>query len=286
VGPSDGLRGALLRTAWAVLSWGVPLVFVVLPLAAFLIYSVWSVEENQLVRDLTLANYREVASNPIYRTVFFGTVLLALEVTAIGLALGYPVAWFIWRLDGRLRYLVLLFAVLPLFMSYIIKLYAMRSLLGLDGLLNAALVWAGLLDRPSRLFLFNQTAVLITMAVVYLPFAVLPIFLSLERIPPALAHASADLGGRPWQTFRHVVLPLSLPGTVVGGLFVLVLALGDFVTPQMVGGTKGFTYGRLIWSQFGMAFNWPFGASMAVILLAVALAVIALAGAITRASRL
>jgi spermidine/putrescine transport system permease protein len=262
-----------------------PLAFVLTPLVAFLVYSFWRVENNQLIADFTFANYLEFFRNEIYPRVFVGTLKLAAEVMAIGLLLGYPVAYFIWRRRGRWRYALLLVSVVPLFMSYIIKLYAMRSILGLNGFLNKALVALGLLDAPSLAFLYNQRAVLITMAVVYLPFAILPVFLSLERIPLGLIQASADLGARPGQSFRHVVLPLSLPGTIVGGLFVFILAMGDFVTPQMVGGTVGFTYGRVIQSQFGMGFNWPLGSALAVILLIVVLAVIALAGAIGRRSR-
>ena len=262
-----------------------PLAFVLAPLVAFLVYSFWRVENNQLIADFTLANYLEFFRNEIYPRVFVGTLKLAAQVMAIGLLLGYPVAYFIWRRRGRWRYALLLVSVVPLFMSYIIKLYAMRSILGINGFLNKALVALGLLDAPSLAFLYNQRAVLITMAVVYLPFAILPVFLSLERIPLGLIQASADLGARPGQSFRHVVLPLSLPGTIVGGLFVFILAMGDFVTPQMVGGTVGFTYGRVIQSQFGMGFNWPLGSALAVILLIAVLAVIGLAGAVGRRSR-
>jgi spermidine/putrescine transport system permease protein len=274
-----------LRTGRAVqlgLTFGFPLLFILAPLGAFLVYSFFRVEANRLVPDLTLDNYVKFFTDEIYLRVFDGTLLLAAKVMGISLVLGYPVALFIWRLPARGRYLLLLVSVLPLFMSYIIKVYAVRSILGIGGFLNQALIWLGVLDKPSPLFLFNQTAVLITMAVIYLPFAILPIFLSLERIPRALALASADLGGRPWQTFRHVVLPLSLPGTIVGGLFAFILALGDFVTPQMVGGPTGFTYGRVIQSQFGMAFNWPFGAALAMILLVASLAIIAVAGRLNR----
>ena len=262
-----------------------PLAFVLAPLVAFLVYSFWRVENNQLIPDFTFANYLEFFRNEIYPRVFVGTLKLATQVMAIGLLLGYPVAYFIWRRRGRWRYALLLVSVVPLFMSYIIKLYAMRSILGINGFLNKALVALGLLDAPSLAFLYNQRAVLITMAVVYLPFAILPVFLSLERIPLGLIQASADLGARPGQSFRHVVLPLSLPGTIVGGLFVFILAMGDFVTPQMVGGTVGFTYGRVIQSQFGMGFNWPLGSALAVILLIVVLAVIGLAGVVGRRSR-
>jgi len=124
--------------------------------------------------------------------------------------------------------------------------------------------------------------VLLTMTVIYLPFVILPVFISLERIPARLLEASTDLGASQVRTFRHIILPLSLPGTVAGALFTFILALGEFVTLQMVGGTSGFTFGRLVWSQFGLAFNWPLGAAMAAILFVTALAVIVVAGLLSR----
>lgn len=268
------------RLALAASAWAFPVAAVLLPLVSFLAVSFWRVENNALVPAFTLANYAELFANPIYLRVLSGTGLLALRVTLACLLLGYPVALFVWRRRGLARWALLFATALPLFLGYIIKLYAIRSLLGPSGFLNQALLALGLIERPSLALLFNQRAVLVAMVLVYLPFAVLPIFLSLERVPRGLLAASADLGATGWQTFRHVVLPLSLPGTVVGGLFAAVLAMGDFVTPQMVGGTTGFTYGRAIQSQFGMAFNWPFGAALAVLLLVASLAVIGLGGLI------
>lgn len=269
----------------AALAFAFPVLVVALPLTAFLAMSFWRIEGAVIVPDWTLANYVEWWSNEIYPRVFRGTLWLAAQVMLISLLVGYPVAWFVWRRTGFVRWLLLLLVVLPLFLSYIVKLYAIRSLLGPSGFVNVVLLGLGLIDRPSTALLFNQTAVLVTMALVYLPFAILPIFLSLERIPRRLLRASADLGATPWQTFRHIVLPLSLPGTIAGGLFAFILAMGDFVTPQMVGGTTGFTYGRVIQSQFGMAFNWPFGAALAVVLLATSLIVILVAARLQRVAR-
>jgi spermidine/putrescine transport system permease protein len=163
----------------------------------------------------------------------------------------------------------------PLLMSYIIKIYAIRSILGGNGFLNRFLVWTGLIDQPLTLFVFNLNAVLLTLTVLLIPFAILPIFLSLERIPRSLIEASVDLGASNWQTFWRVIVPLSLPGVMTAASFVFVLAIGDFLTPQMVGGPNGFTFGRIIYSQFGAAFNWPFGAALSAILAVVMTAVIA-----------
>jgi spermidine/putrescine transport system permease protein len=262
-----------------------PALAVVAPILSFLVLSLFRVEDNQIVRDIGLGNYAEVFGNPTYRGTLLGSLWLCAQVAAFTLLIGYPVAWFVWRRRGNVRNILLLLTVLPLFMSYIVKLYAIRAALGLNGLLNQVLVGLGILAEPSKAFLFNQTAVLMTMTVIFLPFVILPVFISLERIPRRLLEASDDLGATPRRTFLRVTLPLSLPGTVAGALFAFVLAMGDFITPQMVGGTSGFTYGRLIWSQFGLAYNWPLGSAMAAILLATALIVILLAGQASRQVR-
>lgn len=256
----------------------VPVAFIVAPIGSFLLISFFRADKHEIIRELTLFNYVNFFGNWTYFGTYLGTILLCLEVVAVSVLVGCPIAWFIWQQKGSRRYLMLLLAVVPLFMSYIVKLYTLRSMLGLNGLVNQMLLSLGVLEKPSQLFLFNQRAVLITMVVIYLPFVILPIFLALERIPRSLLHASIDLGAGAWDTFRRIVLPLSFPGTVAGALFVFVLALGDFITPQMVGGTTGFTIGRVIFSQFGLAFDWPFGAAMAAILFLTALAGILMAG--------
>ncbi|MDQ0468864.1 ABC transporter permease [Labrys wisconsinensis] len=277
--------GRLTRLAVFGLVMAGPILFVVVPIGAFLVMSFWRVENQQIVPAATLDNYAAFFGNWAYLKTFLLTLLLCAEVTAIDVLVGYPIAYFIWRRRGRSRYILLLLFVIPLFMSYIVKIYTMRSILGLNGFLNQMLVASGLLAQPSLLFLYNQTAILMTMAVIFLPFVILPIFLSLERIPRSLLQASSDLGAGLATTVRHVVLPLSLPGTIAGALFTFVLALGDYITPQMVGGPSGFTFGRVIWSQFGLAYNWPFGAAMGVVLFAVALVAIIGGGHAARRQR-
>lgn len=269
-----------LTARWLIflLMAAVPMAFIVAPIGSFLLISFFRADKHEIIHELTLFNYVNFFGNWTYSGTYLGTILLCLEVVVLSVLVGYPIAWFIWQQKGSRRYLMLLLAVVPLFMSYIVKLYTLRSMLGLNGLVNQMLLSLDVLEKPSQIFLFNQRAVLITMVVIYLPFVILPIFLALERIPRSLLHASIDLGAGAWDTFRRIVLPLSFPGTVAGALFVFVLALGDFITPQMVGGTTGFTIGRVIFSQFGLAFDWPFGAAMAAILFLTALAGILMAG--------
>lgn len=266
--------------AWRFLAvaaaYGLPVFFILLPLCGFLVYSLFWVEGTNLHHDLTLVNYRRFFTDEIYIPVLRQTVLLCLEVAGLCILAGYPVAYFLSGLKGRKKYMLLMLLLVPLLMSYIIKMYAIRSILGGNGFLNTTLIALGIIDQPLTFFVFNLNAVLLTLTVLLLPFAILPIFLSLERIPKNLLEASADLGGSNWHTFSRVILPMSLPGVVSAATFVFVLAIGDFLTPQMVGGQNGFTFGRIIYSQFGTAFNWPFGSALSVILAALVIAAIAI----------
>lgn len=268
-----GVRKSIVT---AVLAFAMPVVFILLPLLLFLSYSFFSVNQGQIDYTLTLANYWRFLTGPVFLSVFWTTCLLCLAVATICVLLAYPVAYFLTTLSGRWRYTLLMLLLVPLLMSYVIKIYAIRSILGLNGFLNKALVGLGILDQPSSMFVFNMNAILLTLTLLLIPFAILPIFLTLERIPQILLRASDDLGANAFQTFWRITLPLSLPGIASAASFVFVLAIGDFLTPQMVGGTNGFTFGRVLYSQFGTAYNWPFGAALSVALAAVVIVAILL----------
>ena len=268
----------------AAFAYGLPILLIVAPLASFLAYSFFRMEGGQIVADFGLGNYRRFFTDAIFIPILWRTCLLCLAVAALAVLIGFPVAFLLANLKGRRRYFVLLMVLVPLLMSYIIKIYAIRSILGGTGFLNRFLLWTGLVDAPLTLFVFNLNAVLLTLTILLIPFAILPIFLSLERIPRDLIEASSDLGASSLQTFARIILPLSMPGIVTAATFVFVLAIGDFLTPQMVGGQSGFTFGRIVYSQFGTAFNWPFGAALATILAFVVIAVIA-AGSRLESSR-
>jgi spermidine/putrescine transport system permease protein len=273
--PSSGPWPAI---GTGLIAFALPVLLILLPLLLFLSYSLFSVSGGTIDHTPTLANYRRFFSDPIFLPIFWRTCLLCLAVSVLAILFGYPVAYFLTTLRGRKRYALLVLVTVPLLMSYVIKIYSVRSILGGTGLLNRTLMALGLISEPSMLLVFNLNAVLLTLTVLLIPFAILPIFLSLERIPEGLRHASADLGATGAQTFWRVTLPLSLPGVVSAASFVFVLAIGDFLTPQMVGGQSGFTFGRIVYSQFGTAFNWPFGAALSVVLAAVVIIAIGLGG--------
>ena len=278
-------RTGLWPRLLAAFAYGLPLIFIVAPLLSFLAYSFFKMENGQIVHVVSLLNYRRFFADAIFIPVLWQTILLCLTVAALATTIGFPVAFLLANLKGRRRYFLLLMVLVPLLMSYIIKIYAIRSILGGNGFLNRFLLRSGLIEQPLTIFVFNLNAVLLTLTVLLIPFAILPIFLSLERIPRSLIEASSDLGASNLQTFARIVLPLSLPGTVTAATFVFVLAIGDFLTPQMVGGQSGFTFGRIIYSQFGTAFNWPFGAALAAILAMVVIAVIAAGNWLERRQR-
>jgi spermidine/putrescine transport system permease protein len=269
---------AALLTA---LVWAIPIAFVAVPIVGLMVFSFWRKVDNDFVPDFSLANYVRWLTDPAYLQVFSITVQMAAGVALVGLLVGYPIAYLVTRVGNRMRAAMLALLVAPLFMSYIIKLYALRGLLGTNGYLARLAATFGI-DLPVGALLFNQTSVFLTMVLIYLPFVVLPVYASLEKIPATLVHAAADLGARSGQIFWRIMLPLSLPGAAVGGMFTFILALGDFVTPQMMGGTRGLTFGRLVWSQFGLAYEWPFGAALAVMILLVALVMVMVAGFVSR----
>lgn len=267
-------RGPFYTVVVTLLAFAMPVFFILVPLTIFLGYSFFSVDHGEINYTLTIANYVRFFTDPVFLPVFWNTCVLCLSVAVLCVALGYPAAYFLTMLRGRWRYVMLMLLMVPLLMSYVIKIYAIRSILGQNGVLNTMLVGLGILDQPSTLFVFNMNAILLSLTLLLIPFAILPIFLTLERIPQVLLRASDDLGASGLQTFLRITLPLSVPGIASAASFVFVLAIGDFLTPQMVGGVNGFTFGRVLYSQFGTAFNWPFGAALSVALAVVVIAVI------------
>jgi spermidine/putrescine transport system permease protein len=166
--------------------------------------------------------------------------------------------------------------LVPLWVSYLLRVYSWRVILGRNGLINSLLIWIGVLDEPAPIFLFNNFSVTLVLTYIALPFAFIPIYTSLEKIPRSLEEASRDLGAGGIETFIKIVFPLSLPGLVTGGAYALIIGFGDYITPNLVGGTAGYRLANAIEKWFGAANNWPFGSAQAIILLIVILIVLSL----------
>jgi len=254
------------------------LFFVIVPISILFLYSFWSSHNYKLIQTFTLANYRETFNDAVFRIVMWRTLRLAAFVTATALILGYPVAYFIARRVTRWKTLFYLLVIIPMWSSYLVRVYSWKAVLGEQGALNLLLLKLGILQQPSPIFLYNTFAVYLALVGSILPFMILPIYTSLEKIPPSLIEASSDLGAGFWRTFAKVIFPLSLPGTLGGCTFTFVLVLGDFIASQLLGGTSGILIGKVIYGQFGLAFDWPLGAAMSFVLFAIVFTLIAIAG--------
>jgi spermidine/putrescine transport system permease protein len=201
-------------------------------------------------------------------------------------ALAYPMAYFIAFHGGKRRTTWLVLVAVPFWTSYLLRTFAWKVILGYNGVVNSGLMEVGVISQPLDVLLYNSTAVVITLTHAWLPFVLLPIYVSLSKIDPALSEAAADLGDGPNFRFLRVIFPLSIPGLVSGALLVFIPTVGDYVTPAMVGGTSGMMLGNVIQGQFGRANNWPMGAALsAVMMIVVTILALALQGALSRLRR-
>ena len=252
------LRLTLLLSA--PLTWLV-LIYIV-ALAALLVTAFWSVDSftGELNRSFTLDNIREITTESLYRTVTIRTVMVALVVTIVDVAIALPIAFYMAKLASRRMQRILLIAVLtPLWASYLVKAFAWRSVLSDVGILEWSTSRIGL-ESPG----YGLVAVVMTQAYIWLPYVILPIFAGLERVPNSLLDAAGDLGASAWQTLRTVVFPMLVPAIIAGSIFSFSLTLGDYITVNIVGGANQML-GNLVYTNVGAANNLPLAAAIALI---------------------
>jgi spermidine/putrescine transport system permease protein len=243
-------------------------VFLLVPYSILFIYSFWSVSPLQvIVHSWSFDNYRELLHNPIYALVLFRSMRIAGTVTLLALALGYPLAYYLSFFAAKRKDLLYQLVIIPLWVSYLVRGYAWKTILGSDGVLNGFLQYFHFTHHPVGFFLYSPFAVILTLTHIYTPFTFLPIYASLEHIPRNLVEASHDLGASPLRTFWRVVFPLSIPGVLAGATFAFVLTLGDFLAPLLVGGPSGIMISNIVVSLFGAAYNWPLGAAISLCML-------------------
>ena len=230
-------------------------------LALFLITSFWQVDSKtgNVIAQPTLDNYLEILGEGIYRTITIRTVTMAFAVTLTTIVIGFPIAFYMARLASpRVRGLLVVSILLPLWSGYLVKVYAWRLILSQNGALNSVLAPFGL-EGPG----YSIEAVWIVESYLWLPYMIIPIFAGLDRIPGSLLEASADLGGRAGITFRRVILPLALPAVIAGAIFTFSLTLGDYITPTLVSNTKFI--GNSVYDLVGLAGNQPLAAAFAMV---------------------
>jgi spermidine/putrescine transport system permease protein len=259
-------------TTWRKALAAVPVVWVVatllLPYALLLVQSFWRLRGGVITHELTLENYRRLFGTPLYLSTILYSAGVAARVTLGALLMAYPLAYLLAFKVRRHKQLLYMAIIIPLWVSYLVRAYAWKIILGQQGILNGLLMAVGLTHAPLDIFLYNRAAVVLALTHIYTPFALMPIYAVLESIPVSLKEASHDLYGSKWRTFWHVVFPLSLPGVMAGATFAFVLSMGDFIAPQLLGGNdSALMVSNLVWSLFGVAYNWPLGAAVSVIML-------------------
>jgi putative spermidine/putrescine transport system permease protein len=237
-------------------------------LVVLFISAFWSLDSlsGKIVHTWTLDNFREIFGNSTYRTIALRTIGMAALVTITDALIAFPFAYYMARIaKPRTRTLLFILVLLPLWSSYLARIYAWRLVLAQDGALNWSLAKVGL---PEQHWAFTNTAMWIVFSYVWLPFMILPIYASLERIPDSYIEASRDLGAKGWTTFRRVILPLALPGVIAGSIFTFSLTLGDYITPILVGNTQFI--GNVVYRNvLGLSNNIPFAAAYGTIPLVV-----------------
>jgi putative spermidine/putrescine transport system permease protein len=250
------------------------LIFFLIPLVLILRLSFFGFSPTGgIVPVAGLGNYVKVFTDPYYVGIFVRTVRISLLVTALTVLLGYPEAYYLTRIRGRFKALVLVAVLSPLIVSAITRTFGWFILLAPNGLVNSAIMALGLADGPVKL-IYSETGIVIGLTHVLVPFMVLSIYASLQRRNPALVAAAHTLGAGPVRAFLQVTLPLSLPGIVAGSVVVFTLSMSAFVTPAILGGTRVRVVAYLIYEQFLLSLDWPFGAALALLLVGITLVVV------------
>ncbi|HEY6268157.1 MAG TPA: ABC transporter permease [Candidatus Acidoferrum sp.] len=266
-----GLSLAMYSRAYKTLVSVPPLLwvglFLLLPYALMFAHSFWAVQDQVIVHHWNVDNYSTLFTKPVYIEVLLRTMRIAASVTLCSLLLGYPLAYYLSFHAGARKELLYQLVIVPLWVSYLVRGYAWKTILGSEGVLNGFLQYMHLTHEPVAFLLYSPFAVVLVLTHIYTPFVFLPIYAALEHIPRPLVEASQDLGAGSAQTFLRIILPLSIPGLLAGATFAFVLSLGDFLAPLLVGGASGTMIANVVQSLFGAAYDWPLGAAISVCIL-------------------
>jgi spermidine/putrescine transport system permease protein len=256
---SEGARGfALLSPTMLVM-----LAALAAPLAILALYSFWTQDGYVLNTQFTLAQYATSLGRATYRELFYRSIEISSLVTLITVLLAYPMAYFVAFRVEKSKFVWLILLTIPFWTSYLLRVFAWKLILGYNGVINSGLMSLGLIHQPLEFLLYNPTAVVVTLAHALAPFAILPIYVSLEKIDRSLLEAAADLGDGPLRRFLRITLPLSMPGVIGAAVMIFVPTTGDYVTPSLVGGSDGVMIANVIEVQFDKVGNWPLGAALA-----------------------
>ncbi len=277
----EWLRGYLLLSPSMLLM----LAMLIVPIGALVLLSFWTQDLYSIDTTFTLDNYWHLVQpsskatywwgipfpllNPVYAILLVKSVVLSLIATSAVVLLAYPMAYFLAFRVTRRKVLWLILITIPFWTSYLLRTFAWKIILGYNGVINSGLISLGIIDKPLEFLLYNPFAVVISLVHAWAAFAILPIYVSLEKIDRSLLEAATDLGDRPLARFRHVTLPLSAPGTIAAALLVFIPTVGDYVTPTLVGGPSGSMVGNAIQILFGRANDAPLGSALSLAMMLV-----------------
>jgi spermidine/putrescine transport system permease protein len=233
------------------------------PLILLVLYSFWTQVGLVIDQSPTFDRYREVAERQSYIDIFWRSIQTSSLVTLVTVGLAYPMAYYVAFGVKKYKFVWLILLTIPFWTSYLLRVFSWKVILGYNGVINSGLTSLGVIQEPLEFLLYNQTAVIITLAHAYAAFAILPIYVSLEKIDRTLLEAAADLGDGAWSRFWRVTFPLSMPGVIGAAVLIFVPTTGDYVTPAMVGGPSGQMIANIIQVQFLKIGNWPLGAALA-----------------------
>ncbi|MBT3557363.1 MAG: ABC transporter permease [Rhodospirillales bacterium] len=270
---SGGLRGYFVRSenarGFSLLAPTLILLvlMMVIPIIMLVARSFWTQSGMIETADFSLVNYQMFFEKKIYLYVLGKSLLISGSVTFATLILAYPAAYFVAFRVKKNKLIWLILITVPFWTSYLLRVFAWKLMLGYNGVVNSGLIGIGIIDEPLGFLLHNVNAVVLTLAHAWAAFAILPIYVSLEKIDKSLLEAAADLGEGPIRSFLRVTLPLSMPGVIAASLLVFIPTVGDYVTPKLVGGSSGIMIGNLVTNMFGRGNNWPMGSAIAVMMM-------------------
>ena len=244
---------------------GFALLLLAVPLIMVVALSFWTQDYLTLDRTFTTANYQTAWTEPMYQYLMARSLKISIFVTAVTVLVAYPVAYFIsFHVVPKRKAMWIFLITIPFWTSYLMRIFLWKVILGYNGVINGTLTGFGIIDEPLSFILYNQNAVVITLAHAWIPFAILPIFVALERVDRSLIEAAEDLGDSGIRRFFRVTLPLSMPGVIAATIIVFIPTIGDYVTPRLVGGPNGLMISNMIELQFKKANNAPLGAALAI----------------------
>lgn len=246
--------------------------FFLIPIGLVALYSVGAITVFRTDAGPSLASWQRFLTGPsIYLGLFWKSVRMSLTVSVLVVVLAYPIGYFLALCAPKRKYVLLLLIIVPFLTSYLLRIVAWRVILGGQGVINSFLFWSGVRssDDPVTWLIYSQFTVVLVLVYVWVPFVALPIFVTLENLDRSILEAASDLGASRWRTFWRVTFPLSLPGVVAAFVFVFIPTIGEFVTPQLVGGTGGYMYGNAISDLFIQGFDWRTGSVLSLFLVAV-----------------